>query len=243
MKLSLAYFAILGAVIYLFLAPFLWFISIFSLVFPRAMDLYYLILLVGIRIYIKVSPLKFRLKNFNNLSRINQEECLIVSNHRSHLDMFLFLAEVYKLRAMANAGLKKVPFLGIVIWMSGHFFVRRGDVELHKKALANMNEAFRRHDKVLIFPEATRCEPGLQGMNKFHLTAFQLARESGIKIIPVVHHGTDQVWPKHFMGMNFTYPISIQALPPVNPNDFPDSASLAKHVFHIMNEELKVISA
>ncbi|MBA2405345.1 MAG: 1-acyl-sn-glycerol-3-phosphate acyltransferase [Bdellovibrionales bacterium] len=240
-QLSLLYFAVLGLVIYLIIAPFLIPLALFSLFFPKLMDVYYLILLIAIKTYLKISPLKIQ-KDLNILSRIDQRKSMIVCNHRSHLDMYLLLANVYKVRAVANAYLLKVPVMGQVLWMSGHFVVEAGDIEAYKKALVQIGEAFRRHDKVLIFPEMHRCPSGMEGIQKFRMTAFQLAREHKVEIIPVVLTGTDKVWPKGMMSMDFSQKVSIKALPAINPHDFKDTASLAKFTHQLMEEELRKIS-
>lgn len=241
-QLSLLYFAVLGLVIYLCIAPLLIPLAFFSLFYPKLMDLYYFILLFGIKFYIKVSPVKFQQKDLEILSRIDQKKCIIVCNHRSHLDMYLFLANVYKVRAVANSYLLKVPVMGQVLWMSGHFVVEAGNIKAYKKALLKINEAFKRHDKVLFFPEVHRCPEGMEGLQKFRMTPFQIAREQQVEIIPVVLSGTDKVWPKGFMGADFSQKVSIKALAPINPNDFKDSASLSQYVHALMEAELKKIS-
>jgi 1-acyl-sn-glycerol-3-phosphate acyltransferase len=241
-QLSLLYFAVLGLVVYLFIAPFLIPLALFSQLFPKLMDAYYFILLFGIKFYLKISPIKYQQKDLAILSRIDQRKCIIVCNHRSHLDMYLFLANVYKVRSIANAYLLKVPVMGQVLWMSGHFVVEAGNIKAYKKALLNINEAFRRHDKVLFFPEMHRCPAGTEGILKFRMTAFQIAREQQVEIIPVVLSGTDKIWPKGIMGADFSQKISIKALAPINPNSFKDTASLSHHIHQLMEAELKVMS-
>jgi len=237
--LSLAYFALLGFIIFLFFSPFLFSLAFLSLFNKKFMDFYYWFMLKGIKFYILISPLKFSCKELPNLEKINQRKCVIVCNHRSHLDMFLFLSHVYKVRAMANSYLLMIPFLGQVIWMSGHFFVKIGNIEHYKKALKQMKMALKRKDKVLIFPESSRCTPSFLGIDKFHLTAFELARKNKVEIIPVVIKGTDDVWPKGFMRINFSKKVSIKELPAIDPNSFHDISSLVNYVHTQMLEEFQ----
>lgn len=241
-QLSLLYFALLGLAVYIPFATFLIPIALLAQIFPKLMNIYYFIMLTGIKFYIKVSPLKFKLKDLGFLSQINQRKCLIISNHRSHLDMYLFLSQVFKVRAVANAYLLKVPIIGQVLWMSGHFIMKVGDIEAYKKAVKQIHVAFDRHDKVLFFPEMHRCEPGLKGMNKFRLTAFQLARECKVDIVPVVISGTDKIWPKGKMEADFSHPVSIKALAPIDPHSFADTASLVRHIHQLMENELEMMS-
>lgn len=240
--LSLVYFSLLGLVIFLPFSPFLVALALLSIFFPKSMDLYYWLMLKGISFYIAVSPLRFKVKNLPNLKKINQQKCIIVCNHRSHLDMFLFLSNVYKVRAVANSYLLMIPILGQVIWMSGHFMVKAGNIKAYQKALKKIKVALNRQDKVLFFPETHRCNPGFFGIHKFHLTAFQTARENNVEIIPVVLHGTDKVWPKGSLSMDFSQTVSIKELAPINPNSFHDTASLVSYVHHQMLSELERLS-
>ena len=242
-QLSLFYFALLGLLVFLPFAPFLIILALLSEIFPKLMNLYYWLMLKGIHFYLKISPVKYQFNNLNILGAANQQKCVIIANHRSHLDMYLFLSEVYKVRAVANSYLLKVPIIGQVLWMSGHFVVEAGNIEAYKRALKNIVTAFERQDKVLFFPEMHRCEPGFTGINKFHLTAFQLARENNVNIIPVVISGTDKIWPKGALSADFSHPVSIKALDPVDPKSFADSGSLAAHVKQLMINELKVMQA
>ncbi len=242
-QLSLLYFAVLGLLIFLPFAPWLILLALLSVVYPKLMNAYFFLMLMGIRFYIWVSPIKFKMKNLGELSAINQKECVIISNHRSHLDMFLYLSQVYKVRAVANAYLLKIPVLGQVLWMSGHFVLKPGDIEAYKRALQNIMVAFKRQDKVLFFAEYHRCEPGFAGIKKFHMTPFQIARENKIPIIPVVLSGTDDIWPRGSMAADFSRPVSIKALSAIDPNSFESSALLASHIHNLMEAELKVMAA
>jgi 1-acyl-sn-glycerol-3-phosphate acyltransferase len=217
-------------------------LALLSPLHPKFMDLYYYVLLKGIHLFMWLSPLRYKLKEIETLTRSTQKRCVVVCNHRSLLDMYLFLSEVYKLRAVANASLLKLPLIGQVMWMSGHFAIKARDLLSYKKALTQMSDALKQEAKILVFPETHRCPPGMRGMNKFHLTAFQVARENQVDIIPVVVSGTDLVWPKGDLTMDFSHPVSIKALSPINPNLFKDTASLMTHVQELMEKELKEIS-
>lgn len=241
-RLSLLYFALLGLLCYFAVAPILIPLAILSLFFPKCMDLYYFVILYAIKIYIKLSPLKYRQKDINILSQIDQRKCFIICNHRSHLDMFLFLSNVYKVRAVANAYLVKIPLLGQVMRMSGQIAVETGNIKSYKKMQIQITEALKRKDKILFFPEIKRCLPGFKGIQKFRMTVFQLAREHNVEIIPVVVSGTDKVWPKGKRSTDFSHKISIKALSPINPNHFKDTASLSEFVHELMQEELRMIS-
>lgn len=241
--LSLVYFAVLGVILFIPMAPFFIFFALLACVFPAAMNAYFFIMLWGVRLYLRLSPIKYQHKDLAGLGDLSSKQCLIVANHRSHLDMFIFLAEAYRVRALTNAYLLRAPLLGQMIWLSGHIIVRAGDLSAHKRALETIKTALGFGDKVLIFPEGTRCLPGTRSIGTFRMTAFQMARENNVDIIPVVIAGTDRIWPKGEMGLNFSGRISARALAPVGPMEFASSAELASHVHGLMQAELERLLA
>ncbi len=236
-QLSLLYFVILGVIHFLiFLIPLVIF-AFLALIFPKFMDVCYFFVLLGIKSYLRLSPIKFKEKNLDSLLS-SSKNFMIVSNHRSHLDMFLFLANVYKLRAVANAKIFKVPFLGQVMKMLKQFPLERGNVETFTKTLKDIQKAFTLGHVVLFFPEMTRALPGAEGIKKFRLTAFQLARENNVEIIPVVLSGTDLIWPNGKSELHYSHQVSMHALAPVKPNDFSSSAELCSHIHKLMEKKL-----
>ncbi len=64
---------------------------------------------------------------------------LLVSNHRSHLDAFLFLSRIKGVRMLARQSLFNNPFLGIMMMASGQISTRRGRVDSFWRAM-NMVE-------------------------------------------------------------------------------------------------------
>jgi 1-acyl-sn-glycerol-3-phosphate acyltransferase len=148
--------------------------------------------------------------------------------------MFLFLSTVYKVRAVANANLFKIPLLGQVMSMSKHFKMEKGNTDLYQKSIVQIKKAFAENYKILFFPEMTRCLPGLKDIQKFRLIPFQMARENNIPIIPVVISGTDNIWPKGKTYMNFSHKVSVKVLGTINPNEFNSSSDLAVHTHEIM---------
>ena len=235
-QLSLLYFLLRVSIIFLIILIPLLIFAFLSLFFPGAMKAYYLTFLYGSKVNIFLGQVKFKEKNLTTLKE--NRNYLIVSNHRSHLDMFLLLANVYRLRAVANANLFQIPLLGHFMKLSKQFPMERGRVETYKSALENIKKAFSFGDIVLFFPEMTRCLPGHVGIQKFRLTAFQLARENNIKIIPVVISGTDQVWPKGLSETNFSRPVSMRALEVIDPAQFPTSVDLSLYIHELMEKNL-----
>ncbi|MEZ4814364.1 MAG: 1-acyl-sn-glycerol-3-phosphate acyltransferase [Bdellovibrionota bacterium] len=137
----------------------------------------------------------YDLKELRTLEEKN-ERFLIVSNHRSHLDVFLFIAQIKGLQLLAKKSLFKVPLLNIMMILTRQIPAEKGDWKSLEAATLILQQRIRAGEKVLIFPEFKRCEAGLLGTNAYSLLPFRLAIQEKIKILPLVVYGTDQVWPK-----------------------------------------------
>lgn len=166
------------------------------------------------------------------------ERCMTVSNHRSHLDMFLLLARVRNIRAVAKADLFRIPLLGPMMRVLRQLPVDRGSVESYWRAMDTAVQAAEAGDPVHVFPEMTRCEPGRSGTDAFHLAPFRVATRAKVPVVPIVIHGTDRCWPKGHVGC-FPGTVRIESLAPVDPSDFPDAARLRDEVRSRIDRRLR----
>ncbi|WPM31789.1 lysophospholipid acyltransferase family protein [Hydrogenobacter sp. T-2] len=141
----------------------------------------------------------FRIEAYG-LENIPKEPCIVVSNHRSHLDPPV-LNSVFPepLRFLAKEELFKVPILGKLLPHMGALPVKRGsgDLEVLELALELMHFGC----KVGIFPEGTRADPGEFLRPK--LGVGLLAIKSQRPVLPVYIEGTDKVFPR---GAKFPKP-------------------------------------
>lgn len=241
-QLSLVYFLVVLIVLFIIISPIILIFSSLSHLTYKAKYVYYMALYLSVKILFFLSPMKYKVKNLETIKGFKKGKFILVSNHRSHLDMFIYLSEVYKLRAVANAKLFKIPIFGRMLTIFGNFPLEKGNFETYKKTLHDISRAFQEEHIVLFFPEMTRCAHGEKGILKFRLTAFQLARENNIPIIPIVIYGTDNVWPKGETGLNFKNKISVASLDPIEPNAFFSSADISLHVHELMEKKLKELA-
>ena len=115
---------------------------------------------------------------------------VFVANHQTALDVLL-LGTVFPRRCSVTAkrSLRRVPFLGAFMALSGTVFVDRSAAgrAAAREAFADAARTMRRErQSVFIFPEGTRsnaCEPTLLPFKK---GAFHLAIEAGAPIVPIV---------------------------------------------------------
>ena len=125
-----------------------------------------------------------------------KEPVIFVANHCSHLDIAcLCNALPVNLYFIGKKELMWTPIIGWYMLVAGHIFIDR---KSRKKAITSLKQAANKIKKgksVVMYPEGTRSETGEVGV--FKKGAFHLAKQAGVKIIPVSINGTFKVWPKN----------------------------------------------
>jgi 1-acyl-sn-glycerol-3-phosphate acyltransferase len=152
--------------------------------------------------------------------------CLLVSNHRSHLDAFILLSRVQGIRILAKSSLFMIPFLGILMRLSKQIPTRRGDIRSFLQAMQSVRARAASGDVVHVFPEMTRCSPGYVGTQEFLVAPFHAAMQGGLPVVPIVFEGTDAVWPKSAWKIHYRRPVRVRALTPLDPAQFKSSDEL-----------------
>ncbi len=235
-RLSLLYFALIGIILYLVIVPVIFPLKFISLFYKKANNAYYLVIQKFTFIYLFLSPLKLKIIGTEKLEALQDQDYVFVSNHRSHLDVFVLLSFIKKLRVLANSYIFKVPVLGLMMRLSGHFEVEPGNVEKFNKAVQDIKLAVKLKQSVLFFPEMTRCPKGFQGISKFRLTPFKLARDLSIPVVPIVLKGTDGVWPRGVSAHDYHSKVIVTVLDPIDPKNFDSTSSFSKAVKEKMLE-------
>ncbi len=165
---------------------------------------------------------------------------LLVSNHRSHLDVFVLLSRVAGLRILAKSALFRIPFLSIYMRTSQQIKVERNDLRDWVKAMDEVGRRLRLGERVHVFPELTRCEPGYEGVKAFAAAPFQAAIKQGAVIVPVVFKNTDGVWPKGDPGINFRAPVAVRSLAPIRAAEYSNAFQLRDEVTKRIQQGLQV---
>ncbi len=106
---------------------------------------------------------------------------LIVSNHRSYLDICATMAQM-PLSFTAKAELERWPIMGWAARTGGTVFVDRSSPESRDRTRQIIRERLDRGLSMVVFPEGTTFEgPGLL---EFRPGIFRLAAEGGFPIVP-----------------------------------------------------------
>jgi 1-acyl-sn-glycerol-3-phosphate acyltransferase len=163
---------------------------------------------------------------------------LYVSNHRSTLEVFFLLAYVPGVRILSKRTLLLVPFLGEVMLLTRQIFVSKGRPNDFLRAMRQVESGLRAGDTLHVFPEYTRCPPGLAGTQKFSLAPFQVAKAVGVRVVPIVFRDTDRVWPKGLYSLSWRRPVRVVSLDPLHPDDFDSARSLMRAAKERIDAEL-----
>ena len=146
------------------------------------------------------------------------ESYVFVSNHQGAFDIFLIYGRLgVPFKWVMKSGIQRIPFVGRACSSAGFVFV---DSRTAKSALRSVQESeacIKRGFSVVIFPEASRTYDGK--MIRFKKGAFQIAVDSGVKVVPITLNGPYDVLPigslnvrPHRMEMVVHPPISVDSI-------------------------------
>ena len=235
-KLWLLFFLVTIVVIgFTFSVPFFFPVLALSKVFPRLRGVPDRILYIGIYFLMWVQPW-FNAEIAIELPKNHRQGVLLVSNHRSHLDVFVLLARITGIRVLAKSTLFKIPFLSLMMRATRQIGVERGHLSAWVKAMDEVKLRLRAGERVHVFPEMTRCTSGFQGVQSFTLGPFLAALQEDAVVIPLVFKDTDRVWPKGQVGLNWREPVQVRTLSHLRARDFA-SAELLKAEAHRQIEQ------
>ncbi|KAL9112533.1 MAG: hypothetical protein Q9227_003104 [Pyrenula ochraceoflavens] len=141
---------------------------------------------------------------------------VIIGNHQTELDVLL-LGHVFPrwCSVTAKKSLKRIPFLGWFMALSGTVFIDRVDRAQAMKAFEGAAQEMREHrQNVFIFPEGTRSYARQPTLLPFKKGAFHLAVQAGVPIVPVVAENYSRILD--VKAMRFTGGrIRVRVLEPI----------------------------
>jgi 1-acyl-sn-glycerol-3-phosphate acyltransferase len=165
--------------------------------------------------------------------------CLTVSNHRSHLDAFILLSHIQGVRILSRKSLFRIPFLGWMMRAMRQIPVESGNVESFVSAMDRVREWIEQGERVHVFPEMTRCPPGMRGTQEFIAAPFHAAIKAHAAVFPIVFLGTDDVWPKGSFSLSFRRKVEARLLDPILPGQFTSAAELRSEARRRIDEALR----
>ena len=113
------------------------------------------------------------------------DSCVIIANHQSNYDLFVF-GNVVPRRTVCigKKSLKWVPLFGQLFWLAGNVLIDRGNAQKARKSMLTTTHTLQHEDtSIWVFPEGTRNLG--EELLPFKKGAFQMAIAAGVPIVPV----------------------------------------------------------
>lgn len=119
-------------------------------------------------------------------------------NHQSAMDVLIMTRLIREnVVGVAKQEIRRQPFLGPAMSLTGSVFIDRSGARNPKQALQPAVEALGNGLSVAIAPEGTRSKDGSLG--PFKTGAFHLAAQAGVPVVPVVIHNALDALPNRSM--------------------------------------------
>ena len=138
--------------------------------------------------------------------------CVIIANHQSNYDLFVFGNVVpYRTVCIAKKSLKWVPLFGQLFWLAGNVLIDRGNAHKARRSMLTTTHTLQHKDtSIWVFAEGTRNFG--ETLLPFKKGAFQMAIAAGVPIVQVCV----STYVKH-MKLNRwdSGDILIRSLPPI----------------------------
>jgi lysophosphatidate acyltransferase len=171
---------------------------------------------------------------------------VFVGNHQTELDV-LMLGRMFPkyCSVTAKASLKKVPFLGQFMSLSGSIFIDRKNSKDARDAMKGAaSEIQSKRQSVYMFPEGTRSYAKEPMLLPFKKGAFHLAVEAGVPIVPcVVANYSHVLYPKTFTFNAGKIPVKVLKPIPTKGLTAADVEELTRTTRELMLNELVTVTA
>jgi 1-acyl-sn-glycerol-3-phosphate acyltransferase len=141
---------------------------------------------------------------------------VFVCNHLSASDPFLMAVLPFECIQVLNIWPSRLPVINVVSRIAGYLRVREMPVEMF---LAEGSKLLQEQCNIIAFPEGTRSRTGKMG--PFHGSAFRLAQQNGVGIVPIAITGNERIPPRGSLILNPGV-ITISKLPAITAEQYKD---------------------
>lgn len=124
---------------------------------------------------------------------IDGEPCVMVSNHLSLVDIFVMHRLFRHFKWVSKIEVFRIPVIGWNMRLNGYVPLRRGERSSVLEMFARCRDALAKGSPIMMFPEGTRSRTGQ--LKPFKPGAFELAKEAGVPMQPIVVQGTFESLP------------------------------------------------
>lgn len=160
--------------------------------------------------------IRVTVKGLSNLK--SGRSYIYMVNHMSNFDIPVLQAYLpVQFRWLAKAELYKIPIFGYAMKRAGYISIDRSDRKSAIESLNNAAKVIRNGVSVIIFPEGTRSRTN--NVQPFKKGGFFLAVDSGVPIIPIIIHGTEQIMAKNQISIK-PGNVTLEISKPINSSDY-----------------------
>uniref|UniRef100_A0A1I7YNB0 1-acyl-sn-glycerol-3-phosphate acyltransferase n=1 Tax=Steinernema glaseri TaxID=37863 RepID=A0A1I7YNB0_9BILA len=178
--------------------------------------------------------------------RIESEEPFVmVANHQSAIDVFT-MTHIWPKNCVVllKHSLKYVPGFNLCTYLCHAVYIDRFNKKEAKNSLANVMDAIINHKrKVFIYPEGSRYASPDEEFLPFKMGAFVIAKRAKVPIVPVVFSTYRPFYDYASSKFERNGHIVIEALEPIDSNDFETADELAAATKLRMHEAYKRLNA
>ncbi|HVU02698.1 MAG TPA: lysophospholipid acyltransferase family protein [Polyangiaceae bacterium] len=147
------------------------------------------------------------------------EAYVVMSNHQSHYDIpVLYQSLRIPLRMVAKKEIFQIPFMAGAMRAAGFVEVDRKNRESAIRTLESARDGLHQAVSIWIAPEGTRSRTGRLG--SFKKGGFHLARQTGLRILPVSIEGTRFALPAGGLTVTRGATAHVTIHPPIDPKAF-----------------------
>jgi fatty-acyl-CoA synthase len=145
------------------------------------------------RILLVLAAIRIEIQGRELLERWRSEgPWIFAPNHSSYLDILILLACLpAEARYVAKGEIHSMPLVGTLARRSGHFAFDRSDANARVAQSNEIEEALRRGESVVIYPEGTFTAEA--GVRPFQLGAFKAAVDTRRAICPIAVRGAREL--------------------------------------------------
>ncbi|KAJ9151793.1 1-acyl-sn-glycerol-3-phosphate acyltransferase [Pleurostoma richardsiae] len=171
---------------------------------------------------------------------------VFIGNHQTELDVLMLGCMFPKYCSVtAKSSLKRMPFLGWFMMLSGSIFIDRKNSKDAREAMRGAAEEMRtKRQSVYMFPEGTRSYAKDPMLLPFKKGAFHLAVQAQVPIVPVVVSNYSHVlWIKGMVFRSGKIPIKVLDPIPTTGLTAADVDELTRSTRELMLKELINLTA
>jgi 1-acyl-sn-glycerol-3-phosphate acyltransferase len=151
------------------------------------------------------------------------EAYVMVANHLSLLDILVMFRLFTHFKWVSKIENFRVPFIGWNMSLNRYIKLRRGNRASVLRMMKACRIALEEGNSIMVFPEGTRSPTG--EMRRFKTGAFEIAKENGRPILPIVLEGTANALPKRGFVLQGRHPISIRVLDEIPVASFAEASA------------------